>query len=87
MDYANAIIRASNLIDGGCSRSRAKRAFHELATLERRMRRMAVPPRDVLERVEQYWYKNDIEARAEWLLEVGHVMFPRRSWSFFFIGW
>lgn len=87
MGYAGTIIWAFNLLNNGCSRSQARGAFNELARMERRMRRMGIPPPDVLERVEQYWYENDVHARAEWLLEISNAMFPQRRWSFFFIGW
>ena len=87
MHYASTIIWASNLVGNGCSRSQARAAFNELARIERQMRRKGLPPPDVLERVEQYWYENDLQARAEWLLEISNAMFPQRRWSFFFIGW
>ena len=87
MRYASTIIWASNLVGNGCSRSQARAAFNKLAGMERQMRRRGLPPPDVLERVEQYWYENDLQARAEWLLEISNAMFPQRRWSFFFIGW
>ena len=87
LEYANTIIEASDLVAGGCHRRQAKAAMKQLAALERRMQRMGMPPAEVLQRVERYWHNNDIYDRAQWLLTVGQAMFPRRRWSFFFIGW
>lgn len=87
MEYADTVIRACDLISAGCSRSRALTVFNELTMIDRRIMSMGYPPRDVLERVEPFWLRNDIPSRAEWLLAVSQRMFPRRRWSFFFIGW